>query len=562
MPKLSTNNKSSTSIVEMEGPGAVPGSFFIIIRVIPQKERIIEYTMKITKVEIEKFRGFEQQSFEMGSLITAIAGQNGTQKSTLLGIITQTFTLSKENPMVGERPLCGGDYRSSFSEKFRLSPNFDKPKSHEWTLKFDEHEDYTVTSYPRKGSEIIRFWTKGKRESGDGYIQYPTIFLSLKRLIPLAEDLKVKADETILTADERLLFEQLHNEILIIVDGLKISETKNVTSSSKQTVGVNTDLYDWNQNSIGQGNIGTILLALISFQRLKTKYPNDYKGGILAIDELDAAMYPASQLKLLKVLRKYASKLNLQIVFTTHSITMLEGMYKMQKEVAESRQEQLQVQTIYLKKYDHNIRILSGVALSDIKDNLLVAMGESPKKTKILTYVEDPEAEDFAKAILKKRKKHLPFEKAKLGCSQYVDLSARHIPAFNKPQCIIILDGDVKEWPLTQRRRLSSTQNILLLPGVKSIERLLANYLYNLSDTDSLWESIGHNYSKQICFLNYSPQQIENDREIAKKWYLSQKDRWGTNSVRVINPLMQTMSEDLDNFLSEFDQLISGYLID
>ena len=40
--------------------------------------------MKITKVYIEKFRGFHQQEFQVGSQITAIAGQNGTQKSTLL----------------------------------------------------------------------------------------------------------------------------------------------------------------------------------------------------------------------------------------------------------------------------------------------------------------------------------------------------------------------------------------------------------------------------------------------------------------------------------------------
>lgn len=59
--------------------------------------------MKITKVNIEKFRGFHQQEFQVGSQITAIAGQNGTQKSTLLGMITQVFTLSESStPLYGE----------------------------------------------------------------------------------------------------------------------------------------------------------------------------------------------------------------------------------------------------------------------------------------------------------------------------------------------------------------------------------------------------------------------------------------------------------------------------
>ena len=49
--------------------------------------------MKITHIHIERFRGFQNEDFEVGSQLTAIAGQNGTQKSTLLGIVTQTFTL-------------------------------------------------------------------------------------------------------------------------------------------------------------------------------------------------------------------------------------------------------------------------------------------------------------------------------------------------------------------------------------------------------------------------------------------------------------------------------------
>lgn len=50
--------------------------------------------MKITHIHIERFRGFQNEDFEVGSLLTAIAGQNGTQKSTLLGIITSNPQLS------------------------------------------------------------------------------------------------------------------------------------------------------------------------------------------------------------------------------------------------------------------------------------------------------------------------------------------------------------------------------------------------------------------------------------------------------------------------------------
>lgn len=49
--------------------------------------------MLVKSVFIEKFRGFKDQSFTLGNQVTLIAGQNGTQKSTLLGILTQTFTI-------------------------------------------------------------------------------------------------------------------------------------------------------------------------------------------------------------------------------------------------------------------------------------------------------------------------------------------------------------------------------------------------------------------------------------------------------------------------------------
>ena len=133
--------------------------------------------MKITKILIEKFRGFQNVEFELGSHITVIAGQNGTQKTTLLGMLTQPFTITdKDNPMYGEKPLSGGSFKSAFSDKFKLSHyKFDRPKEHEWTLHFNEPCDnennntYTVESIPRD-KKTIRFWKKGSKSEGSGYV--------------------------------------------------------------------------------------------------------------------------------------------------------------------------------------------------------------------------------------------------------------------------------------------------------------------------------------------------------------------------------------------------------
>ena len=54
--------------------------------------------MIVKSINVTKFRGFEDLDFDLGHHLTVIAGQNGTQKTTLLGMLTQPFTIAKENP--------------------------------------------------------------------------------------------------------------------------------------------------------------------------------------------------------------------------------------------------------------------------------------------------------------------------------------------------------------------------------------------------------------------------------------------------------------------------------
>ena len=89
--------------------------------------------MIIKHLHIEKFRAIKDLNFDLGSKITVIVGHNGTMKTTILGILSQTFTLSKDNPMVGEKTIDGYNFHSQFSEKFKLSSK-DLPGEHKWRL--------------------------------------------------------------------------------------------------------------------------------------------------------------------------------------------------------------------------------------------------------------------------------------------------------------------------------------------------------------------------------------------------------------------------------------------
>lgn len=514
--------------------------------------------MLIKKLHIEKFRGFHDQDFEVGSMLTAIAGQNGTQKSTLLGMITQTFTLGKDkNPMGVEKPLCGGNYRSAFSEKFRLSPKFDKPGSHEWTLTFDDGSDYTIESILRTDTKTIRFWQKGMRGKGDGYIQYPTIFLSLKRVLPVAES-GVVSESTILTDKELDEFKTLHDKILITESNIEIASF--LESTNKQTIGITTDKYDWNENSVGQDNLSKIILALFSFKRLKEKYPKDYKGGILAIDELDATMYPASQKQLLKELRKYASKLNLQIFFTTHSLSLLESIDDLISECSQKGATKDQVKLVYLKRQDGNMVINDKATFHNITLNLQVMQDKTKQPCKIPVYTEDKENIVFAKHLLRGKTTRLKFIDVDFSGANLIMLVSKKVPAFIEPEAIVIVDGDVRR-ETNKMKSISKANNILVLSTDMSPEQLTATFLHGLSDTDELWGKVGKGYSKQVCFRDYTLAEIMKERVKAKEWFRRELPFWGLNASKVLTPLFKKYKDERNEFISDFLEMMKLYQV-
>ena len=194
----------------------------------------------------------------------------------------------------------------------------------------------------------------------------------------------------------------------------------------------------------------------------------------------------------------------------------------------------------------------------------LNVVAETPhkRKNKITVYVEDKETEIFVKAILKQKLYgYLNFVNATFSCSSLIELVNKKIPAFSYPYSIIFLDGDVRK-DKKNKKKLSAARNVLLLPGDDSPERLVAKYLYNLSDTDPLWNNISNGYTKQVCFREISFDRILADREDAKKWFNHQLQYWGRGGVKVLNPFFNTIQEEVDKFKYDYSQMIKRYIHD
>ena len=487
----------------------------------------------ISTLKVNKFRNLSGVIIPAGKRITAIAGQNGTSKTSLLGMISHIFSYLPDKKM-----LNGSPFSSKYSEIFRFSfPRYDKPGEHSYSVAFEDSEIIEVVSSERvERGKIKNLRLKvGKAKTGLGKIKIPVAYLGMKRLYPFAQENRVTRDKkSLLTPDELIEYKKLHNEILLMDDDITSNRIK---TRNKDYFAPESDKYDHKGISAGQDNIGQIITAILSFKRLKADLREKYPGGIILIDELDASLFPAAQMKLVEKLFKIAKELDLQIFFTTHSLEVLE-------EVAKRTQNGDGV-VIYLHK-------ASGKIIPDINPDLenirraLKVLGpkQEEKNKKIYVYLEDEVARDFAENIIEKDlKKSIAFFPAKkFGESVLQKLADANLPDLK--DALFLIDGDVA----------TTTKKVLQLPGKVYPELVIFNHLQNLPESDSLWSDSDAGYSKQFCFRDCTDI---SDKNKVKLWYKNQKiylggqlkqiwKSWGDNNQQEVKKFNKILSEKLE----------------
>ena len=512
--------------------------------------------MIIKSIEIEKFRAFEQASFSLGKRITAISGRNATQKTTVLGMLGQPFTITaKDHPMYGCKTIDGYNFRSQFREKFKISPIHDIIGEHRWKLNLHngvyEQDYFSVESIARRqaGREpTLRFWNAESRAKGAGYVQLPVYFLSLSRLFPIGEIGKTQEIPTILTPEELTYCINNYRTILSIQDiqGTPIVGLEK-GSSSRTFAGVSDNTHDIFTNSAGEGNITRIILAVLSFKRLKEQYPRDYKGGILLIDELDATLYGFSQTKLIDYFWQAAGEFKIQIIFTTHSPIILKCVNKLQRREYQRRGINLPLfaydsSIVYLEpQYDgtgkrtimpRNVTTSSelNVVLNDI--NLSIPGGGG----KLNVYCEDTRAISFLQFVLAgslgiNLDQVMTFVDINLGWPNYVQLAEKGVPEFLNN--VIVLDGDVPQKPEygNKQRIVEAAGNFLFLPLVieKGMFELLKDHAAFLRFQSSLPRGVTFAYD--VCFNSW-PLSADNYGSLDfKQWFTHVETAIGDSGI-------------------------------
>ena len=510
----------------------------------------------INGIKIDKFRGFENVTIPLGGDVVAITGQNGTQKTTLLGMLSQPFSLNnRASAMYGARTIDGFTFGSQLREKFKFSPTFDVVGTHAWTLQLDEdvcgRSEFSCVSIARQKNKNsdIRFWSADKsRKKGTGYIQVPVVFLSLKRLMPIGELPKVKDAVSDLTSAEQDFYKEWHNRILY--SQMPINDVHKLSGSGKSSLAPTTAMYDALTISAGQDNVGKIILSVLSFKRLQDQYPTEYGGGLMFIDELETAMYPAAQIQLLKFMFKFASKFKIQFFFTTHSETILRylkiGPYTHVSNI------------VFLQKLDEHVKAYSDRSLPQIENNLFLDSieGRLESLTKIRLYAEDDKAFVFIVAMLSNDiRKLLDLQKKiTLGSGDYKKLIERKVPEF--ANSIVVLDGDkngVKDGIKESEKK--KFRQVVFLPGKDCPEKLLFKFFHALREEDTFWDNDNSTFTKQICFGQFPDEPTDTDGY--KRWFNGQKNLSGVSmQSRMIRYWVRCHPDEVREFQQ---QLIRAY---
>ncbi len=475
------------------------------------------------EISINDFRLFHNQTLLLGKYLTVLSGRNSTGKSTILGMLANSGEQKKKDGVTySARP-----FRAEFSELFKGSRQFDEIGADRFTITLcDENgtetdyrsfrtawqtkdssrrknqvladEQGTASSTEHRDAEpkkldrfrVIPFKKFENGKKTEAKFDYPVLYLGLSRLFPLGEskDSSISTKSIAFKSEaHKQWFMRHYTAILSMQEDLTQVTNYSIGETDKKSgIGVNTGQYDYLTNSSGQDNLGQILLAILSFKKLREDQGEQWHGGMLLIDEIDATLHPAAQSKLITLFLREARDNGFQIVVTTHSLSFLRDICA--KTVYNNHDDAVNnnVELYYLTNANRRLEIKRNTPFTEIESDLMVnSIVQNSNKIKL--YSEDAEARWFLSHIVNEYIPYVDVLDVTIGCSELINLYKADIQYFGN--VLLVFDGDVKEnqlnkIPIQTRKNLG---NILLLPGGKRPEEVIYNYLLSLDSDHAFW---------------------------------------------------------------------------
>ena len=468
----------------------------------------------IKRIKIKQYRKFKQLELNMSPSLNAISGTNGTCKTSLLHMISNSFKAVSKTATWIENPACiqvlnaVNDVVNPKVESLTRGDKKYNDPAHgiSGTLYSVDYFNHSSLDFRRHNSDInSRYAIKPtyKRGSGDSLPACPVVYLGLSRLVPYGEfthDDSVKTIKMTLPSqyqeELKKVYESFTHYDISETSIQKMGDVKLHAEFDSKAEGI-----DSNTISAGEDNLYIILLALISlkyyFESIETE---NVCESILLVDELDATLHPAFQIRLLGLLREYSKKYKIQVFFTTHSMTMLEDLLEKKDNV------------FYLIDNVTNVALMEEPDIYKIKMQLNSLTKKDIYYDKVIpVFSEDSEARYLIQILFDYYEEYKPefknvrrlfhFVNVNLGAENLEDLFKDFKLLRSTMKAICVLDGDQKS---------DLKHNIVTLPGKPidgsekglSPEKMLFEYADILyKESDSFWTNdavISIGYGKKM----------------------------------------------------------------
>ncbi|MEN2775576.1 AAA family ATPase [Acetivibrio clariflavus] len=445
----------------------------------------------INNLSIAYYRKLKDLNFDFSPFINVISGTNGTCKSSLLHIISNSFkSVNKTCSWVNDKKCLDviKKINKVINPKVESLTRGDKKyndpaRGRKGTLFTVKYFDGSSLDFRRHNSELHnRYAIKPpyKKGTSDTLPCCPVIYLGLSRLLPYGE---FQNDDEIKEIKESLplIYQQEIVNIYKQLTGLTIS----FTSSQKMgDIKIRSDFssdhdgIDSNTISAGEDNLFILITALVSlkyyFESIKRNNPVE---SILLIDELDATLHPSLQFKILDLFSKYSHDYKIQIFFTTHSLSLIEYALDKKHNVVYLIDNVTSV--IKLESPDiYKIKMyLYSVTKNDIYLNKVIPIFTEDEEARLFLnilfdYYTEKNRETFAKI-----RNRFYFVNANIGAENLINIFEDTYLLKSTMQAICILDGD-------KRSKKDLDKHIIVLPGGESPEKLIMHYSIQLYDND------------------------------------------------------------------------------
>jgi hypothetical protein len=486
----------------------------------------------IKNVIINEFRLFKNIDFNLGRYITIISGRNATGKSTILAMLANSSELKKKDGT----PIIRNQFRGEFGDIFKGSNEFDLSGSNKFRINFCnndfkdiiDYRDFRI-SWQNHGTRfrIIPYKKTVEGKRTERKKEWPILYFGLSRLFPIGESETngLKSNKINLSKHDLNWFVEKYKYILSIHDEITdISSIAISETNKKKGVGINTEKYHHLTNSAGQDNAGQILCAVLSFKKLKEEKGKSYEGGMLLIDEVDATLHPAAQNRMIDFLISQCRKLDLQVVCTTHSLSLLKHICYKTRNNDDSVNNN--VELLYFTNANMRLELYKNPAYTFIENELSV-LSDVQNKRKIKIYTEDEENRWFLKKLINEYLPQVEMLDVNIGCNELLKLRKADLEYFSN--VLIVLDGDVSEEVIEKEKAIGklTIDNLLKLPGTERPEKVIYNYIINLPDDHIfLQNGMSRGFSK-MYFLDNGPKSNDyegNERERYKSWFQEHKN--------------------------------------